>query len=126
MITRALTSTNDWTFGNGIGNYLTGEAAIEQNIKTKILEWKGDCYYATLEGVDWKNRLGPGQQKNLLTEIKGVALQCFGVTGVLSISGVFNAQNRFMAISLTLTTIFSPSPAVLQITVPIAGVSNGN
>ena len=102
-------------FGGGASNYLTGAAAIEQNIRTKVLMWVGDCFYSMFSGVDWKNRLDVGQQDNLIQEIKQVVLASYGVTGVNSISGVFSSAARLETISLNISTIYSPSQ---QLTIP--------
>lgn len=121
MIMRAITNTNDWQFGNGLNSYLTGEAAIEANIKTKLLEWVGNCYFALLDGIDWKNRLDVGQQQALLVEIKNLILNCFGVTSIISLTANFNGVTRFDSITVILKTIFSPS-ATIVIVPPVVGV----
>lgn len=113
MITRALDANGDWTYGSGQQNYLLAEAAIEQNIVTTVQSWVGDIYYATAFGVDWYNRLDVGQQNNLVQEIKQVVAGCYGVVGVLSISGQFSGASRFEAISLQIATIFTPQAALL-------------
>lgn len=120
MITRALTSTNDWQFGNGLNSYLVGEAAIEANIRTKLLEWVGNCYFNLLAGIDWKNRLDVGQQQALLIEIKNLVLNCYGVVAITSISANFNSATRFDAITINLMTIFSRS-ATIVLAPPVMG-----
>ncbi|MDE2019604.1 MAG: hypothetical protein KGJ13_04635 [Patescibacteria group bacterium] len=107
MIIRQITASRDWTFGKGQNNYISGEAAIEQNLLTKLLEWKGDCFFNMFTGVDWNNRLDIGQQANLLQEIKQVALSSFGIIGVSQLSGALS--NRADSITMQIETIFSPS-----------------
>ena len=121
MITRALTPSLDFTFGSGLQNYLKGEAAIEQNVVTTVLSWIGDCYWNMYFGVDWYNRLDVGQQNNLVQEVKQVIAGCYGVVGVISISGNFNGGTRSESISAQIATIFQPpnQPASLQIPVPL-------
>ncbi|MDD5301498.1 MAG: hypothetical protein PHS14_00200 [Elusimicrobia bacterium] len=123
MITRALDSTGDWTYGSGQQNYLRGEAAIEQNIVTTVQSWVGDCYYDLAFGVDWYNRLDVGQQNNLVQEIKQIIAGCYGVVGVLSISGQFTGATRVESISCEIATIFVPpdQPASLLIPTPLRG-----
>ena len=122
MIIRATTATNDWTFGKGLQDYFTNEAAVEANIRTKLLEWVGDCFFNQLAGVDWKNRLDVGQQANLAVEIKQVVLQCFGVVQILAFQANFSSSTRFDTITMTLQTIYSPS-ATLTVTPPVIGQS---
>lgn len=107
MIIRAVDANNDWTFGKGLSDYKTDEAAIEQNVRTRILSWVNDCFFALLEGVDWKARLDVGQQADLSEEIKLVILQSFGVIGVTAINLVFNGNNRLETITYTIDTIFT-------------------
>ena len=38
---RALDQNNDWTFGYGLANYQTDDAAIALDVKTALLEWVG-------------------------------------------------------------------------------------
>jgi len=120
MIIRTVTQNNDWTFGAGVGNYQTGEAAVEQNLKTKLLEWKGDCFFNMFTGVDWNNRLDIGQQNALEQEIKQVALGAFGVVGISDIS--INMSGRAAAVSITMQTIFEPQ-AIFSLPIPAIGVA---
>lgn len=122
MIIRATTATNDWTFGNGLQNYFLGEAAIEANIKTKLLEWTGDCFFNVLAGVDWRNRLDYGQQANLAVEIKQVVLQCYGVISIFAFKVNFNSTTRFDSIDMILQTIYSPQTPFTLIP-PILGTT---
>ena len=122
MIIRATTATNDWAYGNGRNSYFINEAAVEANIRTKLLEWVGDCYFNQLAGVDWKNRLDVGQQANLAVEIKQVILQCFGVVQILTFQAIFSSSTRFDQIQTTIQTIYSPS-ATLTVTPPVIGQS---
>lgn len=122
MIIRATTATGDFTFGNGLQNYFTNEAAIEANIKSKLLSWTGNCYFDLLAGIDWKNRLNTGQQANLVVELKSLVLQCYGVLSIVSFQANFNGATRFDSITMTLTTIFSKS-AVITVVPPIVGTT---
>ena len=116
-----MTKDLEWTYGAGLQNYLKGEAAIEQNVVTTVLSWVGDVYWNLYFGVDWLNRLDVGQQNNLVQEVKQVIAGCYGVVGVISISGNFNGGTRSESISAQIATIFQPpnQPASLQIPVPL-------
>lgn len=109
MIFRAITSNGDWLFGKGINNYLTGENAVEANIKTRILSWVGDCFFSLASGIDWSNRLDVGQQQALTEEIKSNILQAFGVVGITSVLAIFNGQTRNIRITYDIQTIYSTS-----------------
>ena len=85
------------------------EQAIEQNIKSRLLSWKFDCFYALQDGVDWRARLDAGQQDNLVQEVKGVILQSYGVTGINSVTAVFDAGTRKITVTYDIQTFFSTS-----------------
>jgi hypothetical protein len=110
---RGITATNDWMFGNGLGSYFTGEAAIEANIKTRVLSWIGDCFFDMFTGVDWKNRLDVGQQENLAVEIQEVILNSYGVIAINSFSFSFSGQSRFETVNSNISTIYSPSATIV-------------
>lgn len=120
MIIRATTATNDWQFGRGLNSYFINEAAVEANIRTKLLEWVGNCSWNLIAGIDWKNRLDIGQQANLNVEIKQLILQCFGVIQILSFQANFNGATRFDSIATTIQTIYSPS-AQIVVMPPVIG-----
>lgn len=52
MIVRALDINGDWTFGQGKGNYLTNQAAIAQNVQTRLLSFLGDCFFDPTAGIN--------------------------------------------------------------------------
>ena len=121
MIIRATTSTRDFIFGNGKHSYLSGEAAIEANVQSSLLEFVGDCFFNTGAGIDWINRMGnPGQEQNLISDIKILILNCYGVISVNSLTMQVNPNTRKMTISVQITTIYSASAELITI-VPIIG-----
>lgn len=109
MIIRMLDENHDWQFGRGLQDYATDRLAIEQNIKSRVLSWKNDCFFALDEGVDWQNRLEIGEQATLEAEIKGVILRSFGVVGVNQIGVTFTGDERFASISYEADDIYSES-----------------
>lgn len=109
MIIRKVDEDNDWQFGKGLSNYARNDQAIGQNIKSRVLSWVGDCFFALPEGVDWKGRLDVGQQKALTEEVRTIILQSFGVVGVQSVQVLFNSTSRLFSVQYEADTIFSPS-----------------
>lgn len=116
MNIRSVDGNNDWNFGKGLSDYASEELAIEENIKTRLLSWFGDCFFAPDEGIDWRSRLDVGQQDALLTEVKTMILQTEGVVGINSVTGVFDSTQRTYAIAYSVQTIYSRSlqSSVLQ------------
>lgn len=107
MIIRKTDDNNDWRFGKGIADYAKDDQAIRQNIKERVLSWVNDCFFALQEGVDWKNRFGPGQQAALQEELRTVILQSDGVVAVNTLSAVFDGPTRSFTVQYEATTIFS-------------------
>lgn len=122
MIIRATTPTNDWTYGKSLQDYFINEPAIEANVRTKLLEWVGDCFFNQLAGIDWKNRLDVGQQQALIVEMKQLVLQCYGIVSIVEFQAIFNGTTRFDSITMTLQTIYTPT-ATITVTPPIVGTT---
>ncbi|TDE17723.1 hypothetical protein [Dyadobacter psychrotolerans] len=108
MIFRNLDENFDFTFGKGKSNYLSEVDAIGLHIKTRLLSWVGDCFFALEDGVDWVNRLGSKNQRALLeADLRRIVLQSDGVTGIISFDTYLNAANRDFTASYNVTTVYS-------------------
>lgn len=108
MIFRNLDGNFDWTFGNGVANYVSKNAAIGLNIKTRIYSWLKDCFFDQQAGIDWWNRLGSKNQKGLLdADLKRIILQSEGVTGLVSFASVL--VGRVYTATYEVSTIYSAS-----------------
>ncbi len=108
MIFRNLDSGGDWVFGNGKGNYKSENQAIILNIRTRIYSWFGDCFFDTQAGIDWLNRLGSRNQRELLeADLRRIITQTDGVTGILDLST--DLTNRGFSAQYEITTIYSRS-----------------
>lgn len=106
MIFRALDDNHDWMWGKGKSDFLTVNAAIGANIKTRLLSWVGDCFFDQNAGIDWWNRLGSKNQRALLElDLKRVILQSEGVTGIVSFDT--NLTGRRFTASYVVSTVYS-------------------
>lgn len=105
MIVRALDSNGDWTFGKSLNDYLSGNKAIKQNIKTRILSFLGDCFFEMTAGIDWFNLLGSKNVLGLNLSINSVILNTQGVTGILQLNTTL--INRVFNVSYKVQTIYS-------------------
>jgi hypothetical protein len=106
MKIRQLDSNGDWLFGSSLGNYLTNEAAIEQNIRTRCLEWVNDCYFALDRGIDWTNLLEHGQKNNLDRALRYILLASYGVINIESTNITFDSNRKF-TFTYVINTIYS-------------------
>lgn len=107
MIIRALDDNGDWEFGKGKNSYKIQQNAIEQDIQTKIYEWKGDCFFDQNSGIDWINKLDKYQESNLVEEIKTLIVKCFGVVALNDFS--YTLQDRQIKMNYNIETIYSSS-----------------
>lgn len=106
MIIRQLDQTGDWTFGKGKNNFLTQNSAIGLNISTRLNSWLNDCFFAMTAGIDWLNRMGLKNQKQLLeNDIRRIITQSYGVTAILSFS--ISQTGRKFSAQYTVQTIYN-------------------
>lgn len=106
MIHRNLTVDNDWTFGKGLQNFTSGRDAILLNVKTRLQSWRGDCFYAETEGVDYNNFLDRNTKSLLDSDIKRVILRSEGIIKIVSYESELNESDRSVSINTVLLTIY--------------------
>ena len=108
MIIRALDINVDWQFGLGTESYNFGEAAVGENIKTRVLSFLNNCFFDMGAGIDWFTYLGvPGQSQQTLLRVQAVILQSYGVVKVNSVSLNINPNTRIASIQFNINTIYS-------------------
>lgn len=110
MTFRAITATNDWQFGRGTGSYFRDNDAIMANVKTSLLFFLNDCFFALNVGIDWWNLLGqknPAAEQNILLETRKTIAGCYGVTKINSVRAVFTSGTRRLQIYYSINTIFT-------------------
>lgn len=108
MTFRNLDTNHDWTFGSGKSNYVSENQEIALNIKTRILSFLGDCFFATDEGIDWWNLLDYRYQNRLENAVQEVVIKTPGVTAINSID-ILTTANRQIRIAYDVQTIYSSS-----------------
>jgi len=105
---RNLDSNHDWQFGKGRNNYKENSEAVKLNVKTRLLEWLNDCFFAMDSGIDYINRLGSkGQEELLEQDMRRIILQTEDVSGLNSFS--FELIDRNFRASYNLSTIYNES-----------------
>ncbi len=106
MRVRTLDSSGDWSFGSGKQNYLSDLGALEQSIVTRLKQWRGNCFFAIEEGIDWNNLLDIGTAALLDLDIKRVILQTGGVLRISDYASTIDSMTRAVSISCTINTIY--------------------
>lgn len=110
MLFREIAATNDWAFGQGKGSYFTREKAIGANIKTRLLFFLNDCFFAMSTGIDWWNLLGtknPAALNNILIATRQVIASSEGVVKINSVTVDYNSVARSVTISYNIDSIYS-------------------
>jgi hypothetical protein len=106
-IVRALDQEGDWTFGTGKGNYLSGNAAMAQQIRSNILQFFNNAFWSMNTGIDWFNLLGSRNNEILLQlAISAAIINTQGVTGQLQLE-ISLPSNRAFSIQYSVETVFS-------------------
>lgn len=107
---RALDVNGDFVFGQGLGSYATGQAAIIQDLQTSLLFFQNDCFWNTVFGVDWWNllsQLGARKAQNtVLLQVRNVIAQTAGVVSIDSVDAILDSATRKLAIIYRITTIY--------------------
>jgi hypothetical protein len=108
MIVRALDTDGDWLFGKGKNDYKTANKAIEQEIRTRVLSFLGDCFFDVGAGIDWFTFLG-GSKNTIVVNlaVSTVILNTSGVTGILQLLTSLNPVTRILTLQYAVTTIYS-------------------
>lgn len=115
MRVRGIDINGDWNYGRSLSNYKVDQRAIEQNIKTRIQSFLGDCFFATNDGIDWWNLLGSKNQVALNLTISSTILKTQGVTGIVKLSTSLDASRK-LTLSYEVKTIFSDGGGLENIT----------
>lgn len=101
-------ATGDWTFGQGLQNYISGEAEIAQDIATALRVFLGEWFADTAFGVDWWNLLG---RKNgaeaIVLACRRVIASRPGVTRINRVVPSLDVRTRRVTISYDVSTVYS-------------------
>lgn len=114
MLVRAIKNNQDmskraWVFCRGYSAYKSGQNAVEQDIKSALLEFQNNCYWALLNGIDWVTRLGSKNQKNLLdNDIVRIIENRYGVISVQDFQS--SVIDRAYSSFCNVYTLFSENP----------------
>jgi hypothetical protein len=110
MQVRALDENHDFQFGRGKQSYKSDLDALKQSINTRLHQWKGNCFFATYDGVDWNNELDIGTKVALDLDIKRVILQTGGVLRISGYTSTLDTVTRAVSVSCTISTIYGDLP----------------
>ena len=107
MIVRALDTSHDWTFGKGRNNYLKDNAAVTQNLDTRLNCYLGNCFFDQAAGIDWFNILGSKDLQTAKLSIVTVILNTAFVKAVNTLSLNLDHHTREFSAAYQVQTSFS-------------------
>jgi len=115
MIVRAIDSNGDWTFGRGLNDYRSNQAAVVQNIDTRLKCFLGDCFFDQGAGINWIGFLGSKDRVGLNLSIAATILN---TREVLSMIQLFESlsSGRVFAVSYNVSTAYGVVQAQTAIT----------
>lgn len=104
-VIRALDENGDFAFGQNKSNYIKDEYALKQNIQTRLLEWKNDCFFDKDAGIDYDYFLTSKQTKTEFENaIRLVILQTEDVRSIERF--LVQVESRSMKIFATISSIY--------------------
>ena len=107
MSTRRLIN-NDYSFGNGQADIITGLDECLQKCKTTLMQLRGEWFLDSRDGVPWGDVLGQRTDTQLLTEtIKKTLLGIDGITSVTALS--VDVDERQALVIASINTIYGQS-----------------
>lgn len=115
-LVRALDTNGDWMYGQSLNDYLTANAAVAQNIQTRLNSFLGDCFFDLGAGINWIGFLGGKNELGLNLAVSAVILNTANVTSLVQLSITLNSQ-RQVSISYTVQTTYSTASATVQISI---------
>lgn len=106
MSFRNLDGNHDWTFGVGRNNYVVENQEVGLNIKTRVLSFLGDCFFAPLEGIDWWHLMEYNKREEMENSVMNVIATTPDVTQVNQIDSILNAR-RELKLNYDVDSIYS-------------------
>lgn len=113
---RKLSPDDDYTFGNGQQDFYNNEpAAVGQSVKTRLLLWLGEWYLDITAGTTYmQGILGKFSPDQANAIIQDRVISTDGVTDITKYESPFDADNRALAVTFSLDTIYGPTQVQLE------------
>lgn len=117
MKNRKLTSSGDYSFGAGANDYIDGDEAIGQAIKTKILLFYGEWWEDTGNGIPmFQSFLGQTNPETIKTSLADIiekrVLEVDGVRSVKTVDVQLNKNTRTMSFEIEVVTVNNTTTTV--------------
>lgn len=110
MIFRGISADDDWQFGQGVGSYFKRDKAVNANLRTRLLFFLNDCFFAMNVGIDWWNLLGsrnPAAKANIILAVRQTIIQSEGVVRINTVDVTVDPITRRATTTWNIDTIYS-------------------
>lgn len=104
-LVRGLDQDGDWLFGKSLNDYRSNKNAVEQNIKTRLSSFVGDCFFSQNSGLDWFNLLGSRNKIGLELAASAILLNTENVLQINSVE-VLTDQDRVVTLKYSVNTTY--------------------
>lgn len=104
MSFRNLDADGDWTWGQSMSNYVYDDMEILLNVKTRILSFLGDCFFAPTEGIDWWHLFNYNKQAELENAVMVTIAETDGVESTNQVES-YMSGNRKINLAYSITTV---------------------
>ena len=110
MSVSRLDENGDWTFGQGLANYVRNSEEVSQSLVTRLKSFANDWFLDTRAEIDWFNILGnKNNEEIILREVERVARETDGVKTIDALQAAVNREDRTARIDISYTDIFNQS-----------------
>ena len=118
VILRALDSQGDWSWGQGLNSFVSGQACVAQDVQTRLLFFLNDWFAAMDFGIDYWNLCGsknPAAQNGLILQTRQMLITAvagyspYGVLSTNSLNAYEDVRTRNLLLEYNINTIFSTS-----------------
>ena len=106
MLIRKRDENGDIYIGHSLVDFLSGDQAIAELLKRRIMLWLGEWFLNVTEGVDWANILGcrPAQVIYLERQMRSVILGTQGVESIQSYDQTFDHRTDGASVTASILT----------------------
>lgn len=104
---RALDKDGDWTWGNGVQNYVTGQAATVLDISTALRVFLGEVFFALDFGVDWWNLISNKDEQGVIIQCRKIIAERDDVTRINQVTAALNSRARYLQVTFNINTVYS-------------------
>lgn len=107
MAVRKLDDNHDWTFGQGVRNYLINSDEVKQSVLCRLWSFKNDWALDMDAGLPWFELMGRNiDMKQIEQNVRACVLETAGVTEITSYNATLNRETRKLTIAVSFKDIY--------------------